>query len=167
MGTSRNCGSPHNLIGGLFSSRMRSFPGRSQPGYHLIRGLERFSRRKSAIPRNRVPPLIWSKSLSRVRPSRQPSVPIRRGNRRTIASQGTIVAVTVGDVDVAFPLSVLEEDGVINYAVNGQDLQGTASALTAPSPVDRRNVRPKCGAADGTVVKSQELEYPGAGSKAL
>jgi hypothetical protein len=56
-----------------------------------------------------------------------------------------IVAVTVGDVDVAFPLSVLEEDGVINYAVNGQDVavffkEGTASALDRSSIASSRDV---------------------------
>ncbi|MCH7745624.1 MAG: DUF3179 domain-containing protein [Chloroflexi bacterium] len=49
-----------------------------------------------------------------------------------------VVAVTIGDVDAAFPLTILEEEKVINYEVNGQDLAifftlGTTSALDASS----------------------------------
>ena len=45
-----------------------------------------------------------------------------------------VAAVTIGEVDVAFPFSLLEAERVVNYSVNGQDLvvffkPGTASAL--------------------------------------
>ena len=45
-----------------------------------------------------------------------------------------VATVTVGEVDVAFPFSVLEEEKAVNYTVNGQDLVvffklGTTSAL--------------------------------------
>ena len=33
-----------------------------------------------------------------------------------------VAAVTIGDVDAAFPFSVLEEEGAVNFTVNGQDL---------------------------------------------
>lgn len=49
-----------------------------------------------------------------------------------------VVAVSIDDADVAFPLTILEEEGVINYDVNGQDLaifftSGTTSALDRSS----------------------------------
>jgi hypothetical protein len=51
-----------------------------------------------------------------------------------------VATVTVGDVDTAFPFSVLEKERVINHTVNGRDLvvffkSGTVSAL------DRRSIR--------------------------
>lgn len=56
-----------------------------------------------------------------------------------------VVAVTVGDVDAAFPFSRIEEEGAINYTVNGQDLAvffnaGTASALDKSSIADSRDI---------------------------
>ena len=56
-----------------------------------------------------------------------------------------VVAVTIGDVDAAFPLSVLEEEKVVNYTVNGQDLavffkSGTKSALDKSSIEGSRDV---------------------------
>ena len=56
-----------------------------------------------------------------------------------------VVAVTVGDVDVSFPFSVLEREGVVNYSVNGQDMTvffkaGTVSALDRSSIRESRDV---------------------------
>ncbi len=56
-----------------------------------------------------------------------------------------IAAATVGDVDVAFPFSVLEAERVVNYAVNGQDVAvffdpDTVSALDSSSIGDSRSV---------------------------
>ena len=56
-----------------------------------------------------------------------------------------VVAVTVGDVDAAFPFSLLENEGAVNYTVNDQDLvvffkSGTVSALDKGSIGDSRNV---------------------------
>ena len=50
-----------------------------------------------------------------------------------------VATLTVGEVDAAFPFSLLEEERVVNYTVNGQDLvvffrSGTVSAL------DRRSI---------------------------
>jgi hypothetical protein len=47
-----------------------------------------------------------------------------------------VAAFTVGDVDVAFPFSVLEKEKVVNYSVGGRELvvffkPGTRSALGA------------------------------------
>ena len=56
-----------------------------------------------------------------------------------------VAAVTIGDVDVAFPFSILEKERAVNYTVNGQDLvvffvPGTRSALNASSIKDSRAV---------------------------
>ena len=56
-----------------------------------------------------------------------------------------VVAVTIGDADVAFPFSVLENERVVNYTVNGQELvvlfkPGTRSALDRSSIKDSRDV---------------------------
>ena len=56
-----------------------------------------------------------------------------------------VAAVTVGEVDLAFPFSVLEQERVVNYKANGQDLvvffvSGTASALDQSSIQDSRDV---------------------------
>jgi hypothetical protein len=56
-----------------------------------------------------------------------------------------VVSVTVGDVDAAFPFTVLEKEGVVSYSVNGQDLvvffkPGTASALDKSSIRDSKDV---------------------------
>ena len=56
-----------------------------------------------------------------------------------------VVAVTIDGVDVAFPLSALQEEGVINYAVGGRQIAvfhkfGTASALDASTIADSRDV---------------------------
>ncbi len=56
-----------------------------------------------------------------------------------------VVAVSIDDVDVAFPLTILENEQVINYDVNGQDLvifftSGTASALDGSSIRSSRDV---------------------------
>ena len=56
-----------------------------------------------------------------------------------------VVAVTIGDVDAAFPLSILEKEQVVNYTVNGQDLvtffkSGTTSALDRYSIEESRDV---------------------------
>ena len=56
-----------------------------------------------------------------------------------------VAAVTVGEVDLAFPFSILEEERVVNYEANGQDLvvffvPGTASALDQSSIQDSRDV---------------------------
>ena len=56
-----------------------------------------------------------------------------------------VVAVTIGDVDVSFPFSVLEREGVVNYSVNGQDMTvffkaGTVSALDRSSIRESRDV---------------------------
>ena len=51
-----------------------------------------------------------------------------------------VATVTIGEVDAAFPFSILEEERVVNYTVNGKDLvvffkSGTVSAL------DKRSIR--------------------------
>jgi len=56
-----------------------------------------------------------------------------------------VAAVTIGEVDVAFPFSILEEERVVNYTVGGQDLvvffkSGTLSALDRSSIEDSRDV---------------------------
>ena len=56
-----------------------------------------------------------------------------------------VVAVTIGDVDVAFPFSILERERVVNYSVNGRDLTvffkpGTVSALDRSSIKESRDV---------------------------
>ena len=56
-----------------------------------------------------------------------------------------VIAVTVEDVDVAFPLTVLQEEGVINYAIEERDIAvfhkfGTTSALDASSIAESRDV---------------------------
>ena len=55
-----------------------------------------------------------------------------------------VAVVTVGDVDVAFPFSILEKEKVVNYNVNDQDLvvlfkQDTLSALDRSSIGDSRS----------------------------
>ena len=56
-----------------------------------------------------------------------------------------VVAVTIGDVDAAFPFSILEKERVVEYTVNGQDLvtffkSGTTSALNKSSIRDSKDV---------------------------
>jgi hypothetical protein len=56
-----------------------------------------------------------------------------------------VAAATIGDVDVAFPFSVLEQERAVNYTVDGQDVvvffkSGTASALDASSISESRDV---------------------------
>ena len=56
-----------------------------------------------------------------------------------------VAAVTIGDIDAAFPFSILEEARVVNYTVNGHDLvvffaPGTRSALDGRSIKDSRDV---------------------------
>ena len=56
-----------------------------------------------------------------------------------------VAAVTIGDVDVAFPFSILERERVVNYSVNGRDLTvffkpGTVSALDRSSIKESRDV---------------------------
>ena len=56
-----------------------------------------------------------------------------------------VVAITVGDVDAAFPLTVLEKKRVISYPVNSQDLvvffkPGTTSSLDRDSIKDSRDM---------------------------
>ena len=56
-----------------------------------------------------------------------------------------VIAVTVGGVDVAFPLAILQDEGVINYSVEGSSFAvfhkfGTTSALDASSIADSRDV---------------------------
>ena len=56
-----------------------------------------------------------------------------------------VIAVTIGDVDVAFPLSILQEEGVINYEISGSSIVvfhkfGTTSALDGGSIADSRDV---------------------------
>ena len=56
-----------------------------------------------------------------------------------------VVAVTIGDADVAFPFSILERERVVNYSVNGRDLTvffkpGTVSALDRSSIKESRDV---------------------------
>ena len=56
-----------------------------------------------------------------------------------------VIAVTVEDVDLAFPLKVLQEEGVINYSVEDRQIAvfhkfGTTSALDASSIADSRDV---------------------------
>ena len=56
-----------------------------------------------------------------------------------------VVAVSLGDVDAAFPFLILEEERVVNYTVEGQDLvvfflPGTRSALDSSSIQDSRDV---------------------------
>lgn len=56
-----------------------------------------------------------------------------------------VIAVTIGKVDLAFPLTVLQEKGVINYSVGDRSIAvfhklGTASALDASSIAESRDV---------------------------
>ena len=56
-----------------------------------------------------------------------------------------VAAVAVGNADVAFPFSVLEQEVVVSHSLNGQDLvvffvPGTRSALDRSSIRDSRNV---------------------------
>ena len=56
-----------------------------------------------------------------------------------------VIAVTIDDVDVAFPLTVLQEEGAINYSVGEQRIavfhrSGTASALDGRSIAESRDV---------------------------
>ena len=56
-----------------------------------------------------------------------------------------VATVTLGEVDAAFPFSVLEDEKVVNYTVNGTDLvvffkTGTKSALDRSSIKDSRDV---------------------------
>ena len=56
-----------------------------------------------------------------------------------------VATVTVGEVDVAFPFSILERERVVNYTVNGKDIavffkSGTASALDQRSIGGSRDV---------------------------
>ncbi len=56
-----------------------------------------------------------------------------------------VVAVTIGDADVAFPFKVLEKERVVNYTVSGEDLvvlfkSGAASALDRASIRESRDV---------------------------
>ena len=56
-----------------------------------------------------------------------------------------VIAVTVDEVDVAFPLGVLQEEGVINYEIGKRQIAvfhkfGTTSALDATVIADSRDV---------------------------
>ncbi len=56
-----------------------------------------------------------------------------------------VIAVTIDDVDVAFPLTVLQEEGAINYSVGERRIavfhsSGTASALDGGSIAESRDV---------------------------
>ena len=56
-----------------------------------------------------------------------------------------VATVTIGEVDAAFPFSILAKETVVNYTVNGKDLvvffkSGTASALDKSSIRDSRDV---------------------------
>ena len=56
-----------------------------------------------------------------------------------------VIAVTVDEVDVAFPLGVLQEEGVINYEIGDRQIAvfhkfGTTSALDATVIADSRDV---------------------------
>lgn len=56
-----------------------------------------------------------------------------------------VIAVTIEDVDVAFPLKVLQEEGIINYEVGERQIAvfhkfGTTSALDAASIAESRDV---------------------------
>lgn len=54
-----------------------------------------------------------------------------------LAAMERVIAVSLGDVDVAYPLTLVAEEGIINDTQGGQDLVifhigGTSSALDAP-----------------------------------
>ena len=73
-----------------------------------------------------------------------------------------VIAVTIGDVDVAFPLSILQEEGVINYETSGSTIAvfhkfGTTSALDASSIADSRDVG-SAGVFDA-ILDGQELTF--------
>jgi hypothetical protein len=56
-----------------------------------------------------------------------------------------VAAISIGEVDAAFPFSILEEERVVNYTVNGKDLVvffkfGTASALDQRSISGSRDI---------------------------
>ena len=56
-----------------------------------------------------------------------------------------VVAIAIDDVDAAFPFSLLEEEKVVNYNVNGQDVTvffkfGTTSALDGRSIAGSRDI---------------------------
>ena len=62
-----------------------------------------------------------------------------------LLSNERVVAVTIGDEDAAFPFSILENEQVVRYTVNGQELvvffkPGTSSALNRSSIEDSRDV---------------------------
>ena len=73
-----------------------------------------------------------------------------------------VIAVTIGDVDVAFPLSILQEEGVINYETSGSSIAvfhkfGTTSALDAGSIANSRDVG-SAGVFDA-ILDGQELTF--------
>ena len=73
-----------------------------------------------------------------------------------------VIAVTIGDVDVAFPLSILQEEGVINYEISGSSIVvfhkfGTTSALDGGSIADSRDVG-SAGVFDA-ILDGQELTF--------
>ena len=56
-----------------------------------------------------------------------------------------VIAVTIADMDIAFPLTILQEEGVINYTAGEMPIavfhkSGTTSALDASSIADSRDV---------------------------
>ena len=79
-----------------------------------------------------------------------------------------VATVTVGEVAAAFPYSVLEREGVVNYAVNGMDLAvffklGTASVLDGRQISSSKDI-----GATGifeSVVEGQTLTFKADGGK--
>ena len=62
-----------------------------------------------------------------------------------LLSMERVATVTIGEVDAAFPFSILAKDTVVNYTVNGKDLvvffkPGTTSALDQTSIRGSRDV---------------------------
>ena len=78
-----------------------------------------------------------------------------------------VAAITVDGVDAAFPFSILEQEGAVNYRVNGVDVAvffktGTASALDRSSIGASRDVG--SAAVFNAVLDSQKLTFSATGS---
>jgi len=79
-----------------------------------------------------------------------------------------VAAISVDDVDAAFPFSILEQEGAVNYRVNGVDVAvffktGTASALDRSSIGASQDVG--SAAVFNAVLDSQKLTFSATGSE--
>ena len=81
-----------------------------------------------------------------------------------------VATVSIGEVDAAFPFSILEEERVVNYTINGKDLvvffkSGTVSALDKSSIRSSRDVG-ATGVFDGQV-DGRKLTFRSDGDRIL